>query len=139
MRTELVTTEPFTTYVALATCCCMVSRRYPRKWQLWPHLRSDVLPQCRLVAGWLHRHLVLDSQRSRRNRAVITDEPPTLNTLWHALRFLSGGAVLDSKSGAFELNSLVFDQLKHSNGCIWCCPALWHLRAWRANRWLAPG
>ena len=37
--------------------------------------------------------------------AVVTDEPPSLQTLWqYALRFRVEELFLDSKSGAFELD-----------------------------------
>ena len=54
----------------------------------------------------IHRcHLVLATvQGAKESWAVITDEPPTLQTLWqYALRFRVEELFLDSKSGAFEL------------------------------------
>lgn len=43
-------------------------------------------------------------QGAKESWAVITDEPPTLQTLWqYALRFRVEELFLDSKSGAFEL------------------------------------
>jgi Transposase DDE domain len=61
------------------------------------------------VGLWLdgtHRcNLVLASvQGAKESWAVITDEPPTLQTLWqYALRFQVEELFLDSKSGAFQL------------------------------------
>lgn len=63
----------------------------------------------RHVGLWLDGHhrcnLVLASpQGVKEPWAVITDEPPTLQTLWqYALRFRVEELFLDSKSGAFEL------------------------------------
>lgn len=43
-------------------------------------------------------------QGAKESWAVITDEPPSLQTLWqYALRFRVEELFLDSKSGAFEL------------------------------------
>ena len=56
--------------------------------------------------GSLNRcNLVLATvQGAKESWAVITDEPPTLQTLWqYALRFRVEELFLDSKSGAFEL------------------------------------
>lgn len=52
--------------------------------------------RCNLVAATV--------QGAKESWAVITDEPPTLQALWHyALRFRVEELFLDSKSGAFEL------------------------------------
>lgn len=55
--------------------------------------------------GFHRCNLVLASvQRAKEPWAVLTDEPPTLQTLWqYALRFQVEELFLDSKSGAFEL------------------------------------
>lgn len=61
------------------------------------------------VGLWLdgvHRcNLVLATvEGAKESWAVITDEPPTLQTLWqYALRFRVEELFLDSKSGAFQL------------------------------------
>jgi hypothetical protein len=69
------------------------------------------LGQARLdrnVGLWLDRvhrcHLVLATVKgAKESWAVITDESPTLQTLWqYALRFQVEELFLDSKSGAFE-------------------------------------
>ncbi len=63
----------------------------------------------RHVGLWLdgiHRgNLVLATvPGAKESWAVITDEPPTLQTLWqYSLRFRIEELFLDSKSGAFEL------------------------------------
>lgn len=55
--------------------------------------------------GTLRCNLVLATvQGAKESWAVVTDEPPTLQTLWqYALRFRCEELFLDSKSGAFEL------------------------------------
>lgn len=84
------------------------SRRYPRMvGTLYPPLGEARLYEN--VGLWLdgeHRcNLVLATvQGAKDSWAVITDEPPTLQTLWqYALRFRVEELFLDSKSGAFEL------------------------------------
>lgn len=60
----------------------------------------------RLWADGTYRcNLVLATvQGAKESWAVITDEPPSLQTLWqYALRFRVEELFLDSKSGAFEL------------------------------------
>jgi hypothetical protein len=54
--------------------------------------------------GTLRCSLVLATvQGAKESWAVVTDEPPTLQTLWqYALRFRCEELFLDSKSGAFE-------------------------------------
>ena len=73
---------------------------YPKKGEaafyrnvgLW----QDGCHRCNLV--------VASPQGVKEPWAVITDEPPTLQTLWqYALRFRVEELFLDSKSGAFEL------------------------------------
>ena len=83
-------------------------RKYPTEvGQLWPRLGEATF--YRNVGLWsdgLHRcNLVLATvQGAKEPWAVITDEPPTLETLWqYALRFRIEELFLDSKSGAFEL------------------------------------
>jgi hypothetical protein len=91
---------------------CHVLLHGPKKYptevgQLWPRLGEATF--YRNVALWsdgLHRcNLVLATvQGAKEPWAVITDEPPTLETLWqYALRFRVEELFLDSKSGAFEL------------------------------------
>jgi hypothetical protein len=84
------------------------TRRYPvRVGTLYPPLGEARLYEN--VGVWLdggHRcNLVLATvQAAKESWAVITDEPPTLQTLWqYALRFRVEELFLDSKSGAFEL------------------------------------
>lgn len=84
------------------------SRRYPMTVRtLYPPLGEARLYQN--VGLWQdggHRcNLVLATvQGAKESWAVITDEPPTLQTLWqYALRFRVEELFLDSKSGAFEL------------------------------------
>jgi hypothetical protein len=83
------------------------SRRYPTMvGALYPPLGEARLYQN--VGLWLdgvHRcNLVLATvQGAKESWAVITDEPPSLQTLWqYALRFRVEELFLDSKSGAFE-------------------------------------
>lgn len=84
------------------------SRRYPTiVGSLYPPLGQARL--YRNVGLWLdgvHRcNLVLATVKgAKESWAVITDETPTLQTLWqYALRFRVEELFLDSKSGAFEL------------------------------------
>ena len=55
--------------------------------------------------GFRSANLVLATVKgAKESWAVVTDEPPTLQTLWqYALRFRVEELFLDSKSGAFEL------------------------------------
>jgi hypothetical protein len=85
-----------------------VPRRYPTNvTTLYPQLGQAAF--YRNVGLWsdgCHRcNLVLASpQGVKEPWAVSTDEPPSLQTLWHyALRFRVEELFLDSKSGAFEL------------------------------------
>ncbi|MBE9182042.1 transposase [Oculatella sp. LEGE 06141] len=84
------------------------TRRYP--WMvgvLYPPLGEARLYEN--VGLWLdgeHRcNLVVATvQGAKESWAVVTDEPPTLQTLWqYAFRFRVEELFLDSKSGAFEL------------------------------------
>ena len=84
------------------------ARRYPLAvGSVWPPLGQATF--YRHVGLWqdgTHRcNLVLASVKGVKEPwAVITDEPPTLQTLWqYALRFRVEELFLDSKSGAFEL------------------------------------
>lgn len=53
--------------------------------------------------GYRCNLVVASPQRVKEPWAVITDEPPTLQTLWqYALRFRVEELFIDSKSGAFE-------------------------------------
>jgi len=45
----------------------------------------------------------LQPSKAKESWAVITDEPPSLQTLWQYFQVSGGGIILDSKSGAFEL------------------------------------
>ena len=66
--------------------------RFYRNVGLW----LDGTQRCNLVLATV--------QGAKESWAVITDEPPTLQTLWqYALRFRVEELFLDSKSGAFEL------------------------------------
>lgn len=83
-------------------------RRYPLAvGSIYPPLQEARF--YRNVGLWqdgIHRcNLVLASvQGAKESWAVVTDEPPTLQTLWqYALRFRVEELFLDSKSGAFEL------------------------------------
>ena len=83
-------------------------RRYPTTvGSMYPPLGEARL--YRHVGLWLdgfHRcNLVLATVKgAKESWAVVTDEPPTLQTLWqYALRFRVEELFLDSKSGAFEL------------------------------------
>ena len=63
--------------------------------------------QVRLWADGTYRcNLVLATVKgAKESWAVVTDEPPSLQTLWqYALRFRVEELFLDSKSGAFELD-----------------------------------
>lgn len=84
------------------------SRRYPiAVGTLYPPLGEARLYQN--VGLWQesvhHCNLVLATvQGAKESWAVVTDEPPSLQTLWqYALRFRVEELFLDSKSGAFEL------------------------------------
>ncbi|NJL57678.1 transposase [bacterium] len=84
------------------------TRRYPlRVGTLYPPLGEARLYQN--VGLWLdgeHRcNLVVATvQGAKDSWAVVTDQPPSLQTLWqYALRFRVEELFLDSKSGAFEL------------------------------------
>jgi len=84
------------------------TRRYPVMVEtLYPPLGEARLYEN--VGLWLdgmHRcNLVLATvQGAKESWAVMTDEPPTLQTLWqYALRFRVEELFLDSKSGAFQL------------------------------------
>ena len=84
------------------------ARRYPTAvTKLYPKVGEAIF--YRNVGLWLDGHyrcnLVLASpQRVKEPWAVMTSEPPTLQTLWqYALRFRVEELFLDSKSGAFEL------------------------------------
>jgi hypothetical protein len=83
-------------------------RRYPIEVaSVWPRLGEAVFYHN--VGLWndgiYHCNLVLAYPKGVKEPwAVITDEPPTLETLWqYALRFRVEELFLDSKSGAFEL------------------------------------
>jgi hypothetical protein len=83
-------------------------RRYPSTvGSMYPPLGEARL--YRTVGLWLdglHRtNLVLATVKgAKESWAVVTDEPPSLQTLWqYALRFQVEELFLDSKSGAFEL------------------------------------
>ncbi len=66
--------------------------RFYRHVGLW----QDGIYRCNLVVATV--------QAAKESWAVITDEPPRLQTLWqYALRFRVEELFLDSKSGAFEL------------------------------------
>lgn len=85
-------------------------RRYPTTVErLYPP--SGEARLYRQVGLWLdgtHRtNLVLATVKgAKESWAVITDEPPTLETLWqYALRFRVEELFLDSKSGAFQLEA----------------------------------
>lgn len=82
--------------------------KYPRRvGDLYPPLGEARLDrQVRLWADQVYRcNLVLATvQGAKESWAVVTDEPPSLQTLWqYALRFQIEELFLDSKSGAFEL------------------------------------
>lgn len=91
---------------------CDVLLRGPSKYPtvvgaLYPPLgEARFYRQVRLWADGTYRcHLVLATvQGAKESWAVVTDEPPSLQTLWqYALRFRVEELFLDSKSGAFEL------------------------------------
>ena len=84
------------------------TRRYPTAVaSVYPKLGEAVF--YRNIGLWLdgchHCNLVVASPKGVKEPwAVITDEAPTLQTLWqYALRFRVEELFLDSKSGAFEL------------------------------------
>lgn len=82
--------------------------QYPsRVGDFYPPLgEARLYRQVRLWADGVYRcHLVLATvQGAKESWAVVTDEPPSLQTLWqYALRFRVEELFLDSKSGAFEL------------------------------------
>ena len=74
---------------------------------LYPALgEARLYRQVRLWADGVYRcNLVLATVKgAKESWAVVTDEPPSLQTLWqYALRFRVEELFLDSKSGAFEL------------------------------------
>jgi hypothetical protein len=77
----------------------MVGSLYPRLGQarLYRYVRLwlDGMHRCNLVLATV--------AAAKESWAVITDEPPSLQTLWqYALRFRVAELFLDSKSGAFE-------------------------------------
>lgn len=91
---------------------CDVLLRGPSKYPtvvgaLYPPLgEARFYRQVRLWADGTYRcHLVLATvQGAKESWAVVTDEPPSLQTLWqYALRFRVEELFLDSFSGAFEL------------------------------------
>jgi hypothetical protein len=95
-------------------------RRYPTLvGSLYPRLGEARL--YRHVGLWLdgvHRcNLVLATVKgAKESWAVITDETPTLQTLWqYALRFRVEELFLDSKSGAFELEESRLRSAKDEN------------------------
>ncbi len=66
--------------------------RFYRQVRLW----ADGVCRCNLVLATV--------KGAKESWAVVTDEPPSLQTLWqYALRFRVEELFLDSKSGAFEL------------------------------------
>ncbi len=82
--------------------------KYPRAvGSLYPALgEARLYRQVRLWADGVYRcNLVLATVKgAKESWAVVTDEPPSLQTLWqYALRFRVEELFLDSKSGAFEL------------------------------------
>lgn len=84
------------------------ARRYPTVvGGLYPPLgEARLYRQVRLWVDGTHAcNLVLATIKgAKESWAVVTDEPPTLETLWqYALRFRVEELFLDSKSGAFEL------------------------------------
>ena len=84
------------------------ARRYPTAvGAMYPPVgEATLLRQVRLWADGTHRcNLVLATvQGAKDSWAVVTDEAPSLETLWqYALRFRVEELFLDSKSGAFEL------------------------------------
>jgi hypothetical protein len=91
---------------------CDVFVHTPRRYPVMIRTLYPPLGEARLyehVGVWLdggHRcNLVLATvQGAKESWAVLTDEPPTLQTLWqYALRFRVEELFLDSKSGAFQL------------------------------------
>lgn len=96
---------------------CDVLLHGPRRYPTMVCSMYPTLGQARLyrnVGLWLdgvHRcNLVLATvQGAKESWGVITDEPPTLQTLWqYALRFRVEELFLDSKSGAFEERRFAF-------------------------------
>jgi Transposase DDE domain len=82
--------------------------KYPRTvGSFYPPLgEARMYRQVRLWADGVYRcNLVLATVKgAKESWAVVTDEPPSLQTLWqYALRFRVEELFLDSKSGAFEL------------------------------------
>jgi Transposase DDE domain len=82
--------------------------QYPRLvGSLYPPLgEARLYRQVRLWVDGVYRcNLVLATVKGAKDSwAVVTDEPPSLQTLWqYALRFRVEELFLDSKSGAFEL------------------------------------
>jgi len=82
--------------------------KYPRAvGTLYPALgEARLYRQVRLWADGVYRcNLVLATVKgAKESWAVVTDEPPSLQTLWqYALRFRVEELFLDSKSGVFEL------------------------------------
>lgn len=78
----------------------LVGRLYP------PLGEARLYRQVRLWADGVYRcNLVLATVKGAKGTwAVVTDEPPSLQTLWqYALRFRVEELFLDSKSGVFEL------------------------------------
>lgn len=121
-------------------------RRYPTMvGSMYPPLGQASL--YRHVGLWLdgvHRcNLVLATvQGAKESWAVITDESPTLQTLWqYALRFRVEELFLDSKSGAFEERrfptALGGGTRTLVSGCCNCHPVCHHPRHGCTNGWLA--
>lgn len=86
----------------------MVQRRYPATvGSIYPPLgEARLYRHVGLWADGMHRcNLVLATVVGAKDSwAVVTDETPTLQTLWqYALRFRVEELFLDSKSGAFQL------------------------------------
>jgi len=84
--------------------------KYPRRvGELYPPLgEARLYRRVRLWSDGAYRcNLVLATvQGVKESWAVVTDEPPALQTLWqYALRFQVEELFLDSKSGAFELEN----------------------------------
>lgn len=80
--------------------------KYPRLVGSPPLGEARLYRQVRLWADGVYRcHLVLAIvQGAKDSWAVVTDEPPSLKTLWqYALRFQVEELFLHSRSGAFEL------------------------------------
>jgi len=116
-------------------------RRYPTTvGTLYPPLGQARL--YRHVGLWLDGvhccHLVLATVKgAKESWAVITNESPTLQTLWqYALRFQVEELFLDSKSGAFELedsrlrSAAALERLYLVAAIAFC---MLQLRVWRYN------